>query len=331
MDNKLIPGTNGFLASITGVIYDKHGNERNLYTNGDGYLTASVSLLSGKWQTFGVHRLVALAHIPFSGNLAELTVNHRDGDIRNNYVRNLEWVSVANNNIHAALLRGSKDRPTIIALRPDGVHEFISNIQTAAKRFGCDIDLIWDVIRDNLDFNGWHLMHYGAKSTMPVELRKNIMASLFVNGKIPQRAVEILNIHTQEIEHFSSLLAAGLKHGVTATHIFNCVSTSAKKRLFKKHFLIVDANQPFPILSQEEYENLLLPTGKEVLAFNESIRKKVIYPSASSFIKENGLSKKAVTVDLKKNRLRKQRDWWYTYFTPENEKRFKAIIGCPGL
>jgi hypothetical protein len=36
-----------------------------------------------------------------------------------------------------------------------------------------------------------------------------------------------------------------------------------------------------------------------------------IYKSASDFIKENKLSKKSVTVNLRKNRLRSHDGWWY--------------------
>ena len=149
MDVKEIPGTMGFKASINGDILDSLNRVQKQYTNGDGYKTASVIKSNGKTQTYGVHRLIALAFIPYVGNLLDLTVNHIDGNIKNNRVKNLEWLSVAMNNIHAILLRGSKIRPVILARDPNGKYEFISNMLVAAKKFNCDIDLVWESIRDN--------------------------------------------------------------------------------------------------------------------------------------------------------------------------------------
>jgi len=55
-----------------------------------------------------------------------------------------------------------------------------------------------------------------------------------------------------------------------------------------------------------------------------------IYESASKFIRENKLSKKTVTVNLKKNRLRLLNNWWFLYNSEENHERLKSVIGLPG-
>ena len=46
-----------------------------------------------------VHRLVALAFLPNAGNLP--LVNHKDFDVTNNAVSNLEWVSHSGNTDHS--------------------------------------------------------------------------------------------------------------------------------------------------------------------------------------------------------------------------------------
>ena len=53
---KTIPGTKDFLADEFGNIYSPDGLKRNTYTNGDGYVTASVKTEDDVWITFGVHR-----------------------------------------------------------------------------------------------------------------------------------------------------------------------------------------------------------------------------------------------------------------------------------
>lgn len=63
-----------------------------------GYLSCTLSYL-GKQYCVLVHRVVALSKIPNPMNLP--TVNHRDGDKRNNTPENLEWNTFSENQIHA--------------------------------------------------------------------------------------------------------------------------------------------------------------------------------------------------------------------------------------
>lgn len=77
----------------------------------DGYLRLSLrkgnlnSYMSPK--TEKVHRLVATAFLP--NNTSFNIVNHRDGDVTNNSVDNLEWVSIAYNTLHGILLRKTQN------------------------------------------------------------------------------------------------------------------------------------------------------------------------------------------------------------------------------
>lgn len=63
-----------------------------------GYLTVRLSR-EGKSYTKYLHRLLAEAFIPNPMGLKY--VNHKDGNVRNNQLNNLEWVSHAQNIQHA--------------------------------------------------------------------------------------------------------------------------------------------------------------------------------------------------------------------------------------
>jgi hypothetical protein len=63
-----------------------------------GYNTA-VLYNNGKPKTYKVHRLVAKAFIENISNKPH--VNHIDGDKKNNFVDNLEWVTISENQKHA--------------------------------------------------------------------------------------------------------------------------------------------------------------------------------------------------------------------------------------
>ncbi|MDR2057344.1 MAG: HNH endonuclease [Dysgonamonadaceae bacterium] len=63
------------------------------------YPTVLLSV-NGLHKTLRVHRLVAMAFLPMTDE-NKTHVNHIDGNKRNNHVRNLEWVTQAENNLHS--------------------------------------------------------------------------------------------------------------------------------------------------------------------------------------------------------------------------------------
>ena len=66
--------------------------------NGKGYLMVHLSK-NGKSQWHLVHRLVAKAFIENTEN--KPTVNHIDGNRKNNKFNNLEWATYSENNLHS--------------------------------------------------------------------------------------------------------------------------------------------------------------------------------------------------------------------------------------
>lgn len=329
MDIKIIPNTCGFMASKTGVIYDPDMNVRSQYVNGDGYKTASVKMYNSQsWVTFGVHRLVAMTHIELNGSFEDYTVNHRDKDISNNNVKNLEWVSVAVNNSHAVLMRGSLKRPLILARKNQEVC-FITDLSAAAEKFRCDIDMVWECIRDSRPIDGWILYHHKRNDPTPESLHKEQFMQIGRVGKIPMRNIRMLNVNTKKTLIFESVISAAKYFRVDPSHISQSVCLNGQLKLFKREYLVVSGDDKFPKVSEVQFLQMLGPTGMSVLAYNWKLQTYFIYESASRFIRENKLSKKAVTVDLKKSRLRRYGDWTVTYLSNSARGKIEAFVSCP--
>lgn len=73
--------------------------------NGKGYLIVHLNKNNKcKWKL--VHRLVAEAFI--ANPYGKATVNHKDGDRKNNNVKNLEWATYSENNFHSYRNNGRK-------------------------------------------------------------------------------------------------------------------------------------------------------------------------------------------------------------------------------
>lgn len=99
-----IPGYEGLYqvsdqGRVKHLVYGKVKQERILKNNNHpgGYLMVVLSR-NGKEKNCLVHRLVALA---FIGDRPDLSINHKDGNKRNNRPSNLEYLTLADNNKHA--------------------------------------------------------------------------------------------------------------------------------------------------------------------------------------------------------------------------------------
>lgn len=88
----------GYVVFEDGTIISKmKGTSMSSHDNGRGYLILNLRI-GGKSRIKGVHRVVAEAFIPNPDNLSD--VDHIDGDMRNNHVSNLRWLTHGDNIKH---------------------------------------------------------------------------------------------------------------------------------------------------------------------------------------------------------------------------------------
>lgn len=84
--------------SNLGRVRTKEGNIKKLFEDNKGYMRLQL-YVNGKRINKRVHRLVAEAFIPNPDN--KPTVNHKDGNKKNNSVENLEWATYSENQYHS--------------------------------------------------------------------------------------------------------------------------------------------------------------------------------------------------------------------------------------
>ena len=103
---KEVVGFEGYYIGDDGVIYTTKKNggykreltKMKLREDKDGYL--EVGMYKNKKRYFRrVHRVVAEAFIPNTDHLPQ--INHKDGNVKNNTVDNLEWCTCQDNLLHS--------------------------------------------------------------------------------------------------------------------------------------------------------------------------------------------------------------------------------------
>ena len=196
---KLIPGTDCFYATPDGRVFDRYFKEKVYYKNGDGYVTCNVSV-NGRYVTMGVHRLIALTYVENDKPEERIHVNHIDCVKNNNESANLEWVTPQENNIHAAIVKGSPRKYLIKVRKFDDIRYF-KNKEDAMRLLECDFLTLWQSIKEDRLVNGYSVEF--KTDAIPYSMRNLNKTDLF-----KRVGVTILDIHNKKSRSFKSMKEA---------------------------------------------------------------------------------------------------------------------------
>ena len=327
MERKEIPDSVGFTIDRKCNVFDSDGNKRNTYVNGDGYITASIKLSNGNWVTYGVHRLGAITYLQNDKNCTE--VNHRNCDITDNNVNNLEWVTCSQNNIHSEVMRTDNLYPTVYCKNDDVLFGIYLNAHEAGKAVGISALDVWGSIKDNKIINNLHYYHRPFSGNIPKELHKPKEFQLNENGKRISSPIKMLDIFTCEVLPFKSINEAAKFFDTGPSHIFQAIPAGNNARVFKKQYQVAYEHNDFPTLTKDEIDKAITHGPKKVIAYNKQDNTYYLFGSANDFIEKAQLSKKAVTTCLAIGKLRDICSWVAVYHTPENIKNLKDYIAVP--
>ena len=131
----------GRMVSSQGRIKSKAGHISFGSVKKDGYLNTNIQVgPKSKYQAEFVHRLVAASFLGPPPSPEHSQVNHKDGNKSNNTVKNVEYVTPAENNVHCyANLRGCNPLSKAVLSRAYGTNEeWTAHLSTAsaAKKLG---------------------------------------------------------------------------------------------------------------------------------------------------------------------------------------------------
>lgn len=326
MEKRIIGISPCFTVTRNGDVYDAEDNLRSTYVNGDGYIGVSLKDKNGKWTTFGVHRIVAIAYIPREKEERD-QVNHLDCDVTNNSADNLEWVTNRENVIHAVIMSDVNRYPKIRLRNAEGVVKDVLNAKQASVETGVTIKEVWYSIKDGVSFNGWSFHFIGDEPRNYNRIWKEI--ELDADGYPLSKGVKLRCLDNGTILKFQSLADAGRFFNVSASHIFQSIPKNEIPRFFLKKYQVSYLDEDFQTVSNEDIDKAKKHGPREVLAYNIEDGGYSVYSSAKEFYLSNNLSKKAVTHSLAKGKLRKIGNWIPVYYTFENSDRLKAYVESP--
>lgn len=312
-----VPEYKNVIVSRTGDIRTYFGSSpflsKAISTSWVDYLEVSVVLTNGKTRSSKVHTVVALGICHRPGDPSKLTVNHLDLDILNNHSDNLEWVSTQINTLHAYLMRNNGTGPVLMFGVPGNFTTF-TNLPSLSAVTGLSPVDLWLCLRHGKDIDGKYISLVTGVSVSDATMKYITDSRVFKPGIV---SLLVKHVNGGEVHAFRTMALAAQFLDTEASGIHHYLK-QPKGKLYRGEYLIIREGEEWP--SQEQIDAQTVGSGKKsVLVKHEETGNVTEYESAIEAIRDLGLSKKVVTVSLKRNNQRLIDGYRFQYKSDSNE------------
>ena len=141
---RFIPGYTRYGITPDGRVMNYQSRQfLSSYEDDAGYLMYGITPDIGKRTIVGMHRLLALAYLPYTRDVCKQDVNHIDGNKSNNDLKNLEWASRKRNCDHAYSAGLRTDNCEVVVRNAfTGFEKEYYSLEEAARQLEVDSETI---------------------------------------------------------------------------------------------------------------------------------------------------------------------------------------------
>jgi hypothetical protein len=185
MKNIIIKGFEHYLVDKNGIVYNSKAARgmrpgapaqlKSWPNKNNGYHTVVLRNGVDKPTCQYVHRLVAGAYLPNPLNLPE--VNHKDFDVSNNKLENLEWVTTKQNKFHSIVNNTNKTSKTKRIIKDDKLLKLgldiwnkKEDVYEVAELWECSISSVYTIL------NKYNIERY--RYGLPIAIRNSIIQDI---------------------------------------------------------------------------------------------------------------------------------------------------------
>lgn len=259
---KEIPGFSKYKITENGKVFSLYRNRFLTPMIQGKYQTVHVKDNSNISKHVLVHRLVALAYIPNPKNLP--FVNHIDGsgDVLNNNVSNLEWVTSKDNTQHAIRTGLRKNRPIV---QMDKNYKFINkfdSIRDANRKTKIDRKEISEVCNKKRLAKEFYWKY---EDDLPLKIEVDQIEKISQDGKIIER-YENINRVCELFKYEKEEIERAISKEILFDNFYWRYQKDLEKRIEEEEWKTIDNFSNYKISKNGEIYNISL----KILIKNQS-------------------------------------------------------------